>query len=197
MPLTGTGGVEPLFTVNLQLRQPPGPAMGPITRAPEPAERSVGTYSQRPPGAFSKALTRWPTAAEASASVSSAQGWLLQSLVPLVPALAADDADPLRGADGGLVLAEDTLPRGADVGLVLAEQAAKPASTSAAAPAHSTDRGVSRRGEAIMLIRYSSVLIAVGGTSGGGPEGPVDGERLWPCRRVARRERSLTLPPLP
>src|ERR1019366_2396549 len=143
MPLPGTGGFEPLFTVNLQLRQPPGPAMGPITRAPEPAERSVGTYSQRPPGAFSKALTRWPTAAEASASVSSTQGWLLQSLVPLVPALAPDDAAP---------------PRGADVGLVLAGQAAKPASASAA-PAHSTDRGCSRRCEAIMLMRFSSVLI--------------------------------------
>ena len=52
--------------------------------------------------------------------MSSAQGWLLQVLVPLAPALAADDVAPTRGVA---------------VGVVLAEQAAKPASVSAAMPA--------------------------------------------------------------
>jgi hypothetical protein len=77
-------------------------------------------YWHMRPEVFSKTVTRWPSAAEASAPVSSAQGWLLQVLVPLAPALAADDVAPTRGVA---------------VAVVLAEQAAKPASVSAAMPA--------------------------------------------------------------
>jgi hypothetical protein len=51
--------------------------------------------------------------------VSSAQGWLLQVLVALAPALAADDGAPTR----------------VDVGMMLAEQAARAESVSAATTA--------------------------------------------------------------